>query len=223
MTIISKKSYLLYTKPTMMLVYEIQHQQEYSRGQLLLRTFFGWLYMLLPHGLVLIFFAFAWWFMAIGAFFNILFTDVTPQWYFEWTVKLQRWGTRLGARLYNLVDGYPEFGMDGKDDKTKLELEFWQISRGEMLLRFFLAWLYAGIPHGFVLWFRSFATGILMFLSFFAVLFTGKYPEDWHTFNVGTLRWSMRLNLFLFWLYKDYPPFSGKPDDQIRFEFEKNS
>ena len=195
-----------------MLTFEIQHQQQYSRGQLLLRTFFGWLYIAIPHGIILCFLSLAWWFMAIGTFFVILFSGVTPHWYYDWTVKLQRWSLRVSARLYNMVDGYPEFGMDGQDDKTKFELEFWQISRGEMLLRFFFGWLYAGIPLGFVLYFRLIGSFFLMLFAFFSVLFTGKYPDDWHAFNVGTFRWAMRLNLFLYWLYKDYPPFSGKPD-----------
>ena len=206
-----------------MLIYEIQHQQQYSRGELLLRTFFGWLYIAIPHGIILCFLSLLWWFMCIGAFFVILFSGITPQWYYDWTVKLQRWSLRVNARLDNLSDGYPEFGMDGKDDKTKFELEFWQISRGEMLLRFFFGWLYVGIPHIFILWFRSIGTGVLILLAFFAVLFTGKYPDDWHAFNVGTFRWAMRVNLFLLWLYKDYPPFSGKPDQNKSFDFENTS
>ena len=204
-----------------MLTYEIQHQQQYSRGELLLRTFFGSIYIGIPHGIILCFLSIAWWFMGIGAFFVILFSGVTPEWYYQWTVKLQRWSLRVTSRMYNLVDGYPAFGLDANDDKTKFDLEFWQINRGEMLLRFLLGWLYAGIPHGLVLWIRMIATGILMFLSFFAVLFTGRYPEDWHEFNVGTFRWAARLNLFLSWLYKDYPPFSGKPDLKESFDFEQ--
>jgi hypothetical protein len=204
-----------------MLTYEVLHQQQYSRGEVLLRTFFGWLYMALPHAIILCLLFLIWWFMAVGAFFVILFTGSTPGWYFDWTVKLQRWGLRLNARLYNLVDDYPEFGMDGTDDKTKFELEFWQIGRGELLLRVLLGWLYVGIPHGFVLWFRTFASFVLFILAFFSVLFTGEYPDDWHRFNVGTFRWATRVNLFMYWLYKDYPPFSGRPDEKQSFDFEK--
>jgi hypothetical protein len=198
-----------------MLTFEIQHQQEYSRGELLLRTFLGWLYIAIPHGLVLMVFGIALWFMAIASFFIILFTGVTPKWYYEWMVKLQRWVLRLSSRLYNLADGYPAFGMDGTDDKTTFDLEFWQISRGELLLRTFLGIFYAGIPHAIALYIRSIATCVLAFLAFFAVLFTGKYPENWHRFNVGTMRWSIRLNLYLMWLYRDYPPFAGRPDENL--------
>ena len=204
-----------------MLTFDIQHQEEYSRGQLLLRTFFGWLYICIPHILAMFFFALFLSILTIGAFFIILFSGTTPDWYYEWSVQLNRWGLRLSSRLLNLCDGYPSFGLEGKDDKTKLELQRWQISRGEMLLRTFLGFIYVGIPHGFILYFRQIGTLILIILAFFAVLFTGKYPEEWHKFNVGTIRWGTRVNLYLAWLYKDYPPFSGKPDDQpAQFDFE---
>ena len=198
-----------------MLTFEIQHQPTYSRGELLLRSFFGWLYIGLPHGLLLMFFGIALWFMGMASFFIILFTGVTPQWYYQWVVKLQRWGLRVSSRLYNLADGYPAFGMDGTDDKTEFDLQFWQISRGQLLLRTFLGIFYVGIPHMFALYIRMIATCFLAIFAFFAVLFTGKYPENWHRFNTGTMRWAVRLNLYFGWLYRDYPPFAGKPDENL--------
>jgi hypothetical protein len=166
------------------------------------------------------FIGFALWILTIVTFFNILIDGSTPKWYYEWVVKLNRWGLRINARLLNLVDGYPEFGMDGKDDKTSFDLEFWQISRGQMLLRTFFGWLYVGIPHGFVLYFRGIGMLFLCLFAFFVVLFTGEYPESWHKFNVGTIRWGARVNSYLCWLYKDYPPFAGRPDEKNSFEFE---
>jgi hypothetical protein len=71
------------------------------------------------------------------------------------------------------------------------------------------------IPHGFVLYFRTIATSVLTFLAFFAVLFTGEYPESWHKFNVGTLRWGIRVNMYLSNMTDDYPPFSGKTDEEL--------
>ena len=65
-----------------MLTYEIQYQPEYSRGELLLRTFFGWLYIGIPHGFLLMLCSLAIWFMSIASFFIILFTGVTPKWYY---------------------------------------------------------------------------------------------------------------------------------------------
>ncbi len=204
-----------------MLKFEIRHQPEYSRVELILRTLFGWLYIGLPHGIVMVLFAILFFFMSIAAFFIILFTGETPRWYYDWAVKLNRWSLRVSARIYNLADGYPAFGMDATDDKTTYELAFWQISQGQLLLRFFLGWLYAGIPHMIVLYFRIIGTFFLSIAAFFVVLFTGKYPENWHRFNTGTLRWAQRLNLYLSWLYRDYPPFAGRPDPDHSFDFDK--
>ncbi len=204
-----------------MLKFEILHQPEYSRAELILRTLFGWLYIGLPHGIVMMLFGILFFFMSIVAFFIILFTGETPRWYYDWAVKLNRWGLRVSARIYNLADGYPAFGMDATDDKTTYELAFWQISQGQLLLRFFLGWLYAGIPHMVVLYFRIIGTFFLSIAAFFVVLFTGKYPENWHRFNTGTMRWMQRLNLYLSWLYRDYPPFAGRPDPDHSFEFDK--
>src|SRR5215510_4956462 len=125
--------------------------------------------------------------------------------------------------MYHLADGYPAFGMDATDDKTKYDLAFWQIGRGELLLRTFLGWIYVGIPHLFVLYFRMIGTCILAFLAFWVVLFTGNYPENWHRFNVGTMRWYHRVSLYMMWLYRDYPPFAGRPDPDHGFDFENKS
>lgn len=122
-----------------------------------------------------------------------------------------RWQIRVNARLYNLVDGYPSFWLDGTDDLTSLEIPYPEnLSRGHLLVKSFFGWLYCGLPHVFILYFRMIATMVLMFIAFWAVLFTGSYPKSWHTFNVGTLRWSTRLSLYLTFMTDDYPPFSGK-------------
>jgi hypothetical protein len=204
-----------------MLTFEIKHQENYSRGELLLRFLFGWLYILLPHLFVLYFLMIWFSLLRFASFFVILFTGETPQWYYSFTIDLYRWFLRLTSRLYNLSDNYPQFGLTANDANTNFDLEKWQIGRGDMLLRTFFGGLYVGLPHGFILIFRYLATWLLTFLAFFAVLFTGKYPESWHRFNVGTFRWATRVNLYLAWLYDKYPPFAGAPDPgPQKFEFE---
>ncbi|HPE96316.1 MAG: DUF4389 domain-containing protein [Chitinophagales bacterium] len=191
--------------------FEITHQDSYSRGELLLRSFFGWFYILIPHAFLLMIFSFVLSILTFAAWWVILITGNTPEWYYSWSLKLNRWSLRVSARLLNLSDGYPAFGMDGQDDNTTLNFEHIHIGRGQLLLRSFLGWLML-IPHIFVLYFRMIGTYVLVFLAWWVVLFTGNYPANWHTFNTGTLRWSTRLNLWYSWLIKDYPPFSGAPD-----------
>ena len=83
-------------------------------------------------------------------------------------------------------------------------------SRGQLLLRTFFGFIYIMIPHMFVLFFMYIAAGILRFIAWWAVLFTGKYPTGMHSFVVGTLRWGMRVVIYLSFMTDTYPPFSSK-------------
>jgi hypothetical protein len=42
------------------------------------------------------------------------------------------------------------------------------------------------------------------------VLITGKYPKNWFDFNIGTLRWLIRVVGYQLYLSDNYPPFTGK-------------
>lgn len=186
-------------------------QEEYSRGELLLRSFFGFFYIMLPHAFFLMFFGIWGSILSFISFWIILFTGRYPESFFEFQVKLMRWQLRVNSRMYNLSDGYPSFWLDGTDEYTSLEVEYpEQLGRGHLLLKAFFGWLYVLFPHAFLLYFRMIATAVLSFLAWWAVLFTGQYPESWHRFNVGTLRWGTRLGLYIGNMTDVYPPFSGK-------------
>lgn len=64
------------------------------------------------------------------------------------------------------------------------------------------------IPHLIfvVLW--GIVAEILVFLAWFAILFTGRYPRTLFQFVVGVMRWTNRVNAYAFTLVTDqYPPF----------------
>ncbi|MBW8051576.1 MAG: DUF4389 domain-containing protein [Cytophagales bacterium] len=189
----------------------IKHQESYSRGELLLRTLFGGIYIILPHYFLLIFVSIWSSILTFIAFWAILFTGRYPQSFYEFQVGLQRWSLRLTARVYNLSDGYPAFGVKGTDEFTTFEMPYPEsLSRGTLLLKAFFGGIYCALPHILIWYFRFLWTTILMFLAWWAVLFTGNYPQSWHEFNVGTIRWITRVNLYLSFMTDDYPPFSGK-------------
>jgi len=191
--------------------FEIQHQERYSRGELLLRTFLGFFYILLPHAFLLMFVGLWGAILQFISFWIVLFTGRYPQSFFEFQVGLMKWNLRVNSRLFNLSDGYPAFGVNATDEFTNFEVEYPEkLSRGLLLLRFFFGWIYVILPHGLILMFRMIATNFLVFISWFAVLFTGNYPKSFHEFNVGTLRWNTRVNLYLYFMTDDYPPFTGK-------------
>ncbi len=189
----------------------ITYQENYSRGELLLRSFLGPIYMGFPHIFLMSFFNIWSGIVSFIAFWVILFTGRYPQSFFEYQVKLIRWGVRLNARRYNLVDGYPSFSTSGTDTLTDFDMDYPEsLSRGKLLLKAFFGFFYCILPHTFVLIFRIIWGAILSFVAWWAVLFTGKYPKSMHEFQVGTIRWSTRLSLYVLYMTDTYPPFSGR-------------
>jgi hypothetical protein len=109
------------------------------------------------------------------------------------------------------VDGYPGLGLDKAGDNVILDVQYPEsISRGLLLLRAFLGFIYVYIPHGFCLMFRYIAHCFITFIAWWIVLFTGNFPENMHSFLVGTYRWGTRVQLYMMYLTDEYPPFSGK-------------
>lgn len=189
----------------------IKHQETYSRGQLLLRTLFGGIYIVLPHVFLLIFIQLLGAILSFIAWWAVLINGKYPQSFFNYQLNIRKWNLRVSARLLNMVDGYPSFGLAGDDSNTSLKLAYpLELSRGLLLLRTFFGFIYVIIPHGFLLFFRLIATYFLIFLSWWAILFTAKYPKSWFDFNVETIRWNLRVGFYLSFMTDVYPPFSGK-------------
>lgn len=84
------------------------------------------------------------------------------------------------------------------------------LSRGTLLLKSFFGWLYVGIPHFFLLMFYGIAVCVVMFIAWWAILFTGKYPKGMFDFVVNYWRWALRVNVYLMLMSDAYPPFTGK-------------
>ena len=92
---------------------------------------------------------------------------------------------------------------------AKLEIERPEtLSRGILILRLLFGWLYIGIPHGVCLALYGFAVAIALIIAWFAVLFTGKYPEGIFKFVEGYFRWQWRVQAYYCFMTDQYPPFS---------------
>jgi hypothetical protein len=189
----------------------VKYQESYSRGELLLRTFFGAFYIALPHMFLLLFVGLWGSILSFISFWIVLFTGRYPESFFEFQVGLYKWQLRVNARIMNLSDGYPAFGMKGEDEYTSLEIPYPEnLSRGLALVKALFGIFYVLLPHGFLLLFRAIATQFVVFIAWWAVLFTGRFPESMHTFVTGYLRWTMRVNLYMGYMTDEYPPFTGK-------------
>jgi hypothetical protein len=128
-------------------------------------------------------------------------------------VMTRRYGWRVTSYVLWMRESYPPFSFtltseDDGIDPASLSVDYPpEVNRWMPLVKWFLA-----IPHYIVLLFLGLAAVFVVIISFFAVLFTGKWPESFRTFVVGVQRWSLRVGAYVLFLRDEYPPFSLQPD-----------
>ena len=152
-----------------------------------------------------------WWvgmFSAGGVLFlatmlMLVFKQKYPRWWFDWNMALTRFSTRVGAYLALLRDEYPS-----TDEEQAVHVEIpYPDARKDLnqwlpLVKWFLA-----IPHCVVLFFLWIAVVFVVIVTWFAILFTGRYPRGFFDFVVGVMRWSLRVMAYAALLTTDeYPP-----------------
>jgi hypothetical protein len=68
------------------------------------------------------------------------------------------------------------------------------------------------IPWQIVAYLYGIVAGFAVLFAWFALVFTGRYPEGLYNFNAGYLRMYNRVNGFYYLLTDEYPPFNGQDD-----------
>jgi hypothetical protein len=183
--------------------FDVEYPEQLSRWKI----FVKWL-LAIPHFIIVYLLQIVGGVMVFIAFFAILFTKKWPRGMFDFMVQIQRW--TMNTVVYALTlqrDEYPPFSGDAGEYPVRLEIDY-----DENLSRWmiFVKWLLI-IPHLIVLLFLALAAYVVVFIAFFAILFTGRYPRGMFDFVTGVLRWSVRVNAYGQWLVTDrYPPFSLK-------------
>lgn len=187
--------------------YPVRFDVEYPERLSRWKIFVKWL-LAIPHLIIVYLLLIVAGVLQLIAFFAILFTKRWPRGLFDFTVQIYRWTANASAyALLLLRDEYPPFSGEAGEYPLSLEVEYREdLSRWLI----FVKWLLA-IPHWIVLAFVALAAYVVVFIAFFAILFTGRYPRGMFDFVVGTVRWYVRVNAYAHWLMTDrYPPFSLK-------------
>ncbi|MEX0801070.1 MAG: DUF4389 domain-containing protein [Dehalococcoidia bacterium] len=74
----------------------------------------------------------------------------------------------------------------------------------------FVKWLLA-IPHFIILYALGLVSSVILFIAFFAILFTKKFPRGLFDFVVNVNRWNANVFAYYGLLRDEYPPFSWEP------------
>ena len=117
--------------------------------------------------------------LTLVSFFTVLFTEQIPRPLFDAIVMTYRYEWRAMSYAFFMHEDYPPFDFDlsseddGAEPCTSLRLTYpGHLERWQPLYKWFLA-----IPQYFVLAGLAIAACAAIIGGFFAVLFTGEYPE----------------------------------------------
>jgi hypothetical protein len=174
------------------------------------RPLVQWL-LALPHYIVLYVLRLVVEIVAIVSWFIILFTGRLP----DSIANLQAMYLRYQARTYTYAgfmrEEYPPFAFatatadPGDEPRVRVDVvpELENRNRLTVGFRFILV-----IPQLIILSLLFIAAFVVYVIAFFAVLFTGRWPEGLRDFNVNVIRYQLRVETYTFLLTDAYPPFA---------------
>ena len=180
-----------------LLDFDVAYPERLSR----LLIFIKWL-LVIPHVIVLAFLGIGIYVTTTIAFFAILILGRYPRSLWDFGMMVLRWYSRMTAYVYLQRDEYPPFG----DDNYPVRFEMAYPDRLSRWL-IFVKWLLI-IPHWIVLYILNIALNVVLFIAWFAILFTGRYPRSMFDFVTGMSRWTYRVMTYLLLMTDAYPPFS---------------
>jgi hypothetical protein len=92
-----------------------------------------------------------------------------------------------------------------------------RLSRGLIFVKWLLAF-----PHWLIVGIFGYLVELTTFISWFAILFTGRYPRALFDLAVMYFRWNTRMLAYVALLRDEYPPFSGgaEPEYPVRLNIE---
>jgi hypothetical protein len=142
--------------------------------------------------------------LSIAVALMIIFKEKYPKWWFDWNVGITKFTYRIVAYGLLTRDEYPS---TNDDQAVKVDIPYPDVKKDLNRWMPLVKWILA-IPHIIVLIFIFIAVVFCSVFAWFSILFTGRYPKGIFDFVEGFLRWSLRVNAYMFLLTTDeYPPF----------------
>jgi hypothetical protein len=188
------------------LSYPVGFQMDYIEGRSRLTTFFRWI-LAIPHFFFAAVYGLIFYIVLIISWFALVFTARWPDSLWGFSTGFLRYLTRLSAYLYLGVDQYPPFSGGEHDEypvRVPIAPPLERYSRLKVGFRFIYAILAYVIRYalGIVL-------GFVAFLSWFAIVITGKQPGSLQNAIDFCLAYTTRADALLFLITETYPPFGS--------------
>jgi hypothetical protein len=147
--------------------------------------------------------------LALISWFIILFTGRMPEGMANFMSMALRYQHRAYSYAMFLREPYPpfDFTMTGDDpggDPLRVDIRPQLENRNRLTVGLRFLWI---IPIALFLALVGIAMFFVMIIAFFAVLFTGAWPEGLRSFVIGVERLAARVGAYAYLLVDDYPPF----------------
>jgi uncharacterized protein DUF4389 len=177
---------------------EIDYPDRLSR----LLIFVKWL-LAIPHYIALFFLGIGAAIATLIAWFAVIITGRYPRSLFDYNLGVHRWGLRVSAYLLLLTDAYPPFALeDDRGQPVRLNVDYPErVDRWRPLLNWLLA-----LPVALVAGLMIYVAYAVVFLAWFAILFTGRFPQGLFKIVAVALRWQANVNFYIYWMTAQYPP-----------------
>lgn len=148
--------------------------------------------------------------MALVSWFAIVFTGRMPEALANFQCMVIRYSTRAYSYALWLRESYPvfDFTMTPEDpggDPVRVAIRPQLEDRNRLTVGLRLIWAIPIALFAALVGVGAFFVGLA---AFFAVLFTGRWPEGMRRFIVGAGRLCLRVSAYTYLLVDDYPPFS---------------
>ena len=188
--------------------FTFDHQEPIARW----RPLVAWL-LVFPHLIVLYVVQIVASVCVLISWFAILFTGKQPPGLAGFPMLQIRYQTRVMTYAMFMQEEYPPFTFDtegadpGDYPRMRVDIASALVDRNRLTV-FFRGLLV--LPQIFVLIFVGLAAAVAIWIGWFAVIITAKWPRGLQDFVLGYIRWTNRVTGYAFLLTDEYPPFTTR-------------
>jgi hypothetical protein len=149
--------------------------------------------------------------LGVVSWFIILFTGALPEGLANFQVMIMRYSVRTYSFAAFMKEEYPPFTFamtptdPGDDPRVRVDITPQLANRNRLTAAFRII---LAIPQIIVVAVLTVVSLVALLIAFFAVLFTGRWPDGLRDFVIKVMRWGLRVQAYLLLLTDEYPPFA---------------